>query len=203
MKTYFAYGSNLWLPQMARRCPESLYIGRAVLAGYRIHINERGYANIVADATETVEGLCFLLSTDDEAALDESEGVSMLCYAKTELQVHLFQAPPNFHRRRVAELIQDVCYLATDAQIRDEEGDGTKVSSLTYTSTLHVKDGTAKNLYKQTIAKGVQDALRLGVSPSYLEEKVEPLIRIAARPHWLFRKPRKGKYQHKLYQDEV
>jgi len=28
---YFAYGSNLWLDQMERRCPESKFIGIGLL----------------------------------------------------------------------------------------------------------------------------------------------------------------------------
>jgi hypothetical protein len=28
---YFAYGSNIWIDQMNRRCPESIYVGTAEL----------------------------------------------------------------------------------------------------------------------------------------------------------------------------
>ncbi|KAL1648495.1 hypothetical protein SLS58_002250 [Diplodia intermedia] len=51
---YFAYGSNLWLDQMHRRCPSSVYLGVGRLhgsnssnTGWRWIINERGYANVV------------------------------------------------------------------------------------------------------------------------------------------------------------
>ncbi|KAK5013992.1 hypothetical protein LTR60_003581 [Cryomyces antarcticus] len=51
MTLYFGYGSNLWLHQMARRCPDSTYKGIARLEGHRWIINKRGYANVVAVAS--------------------------------------------------------------------------------------------------------------------------------------------------------
>lgn len=30
-KIYFGYGSNLWIDQMNRRCPQNVYIGVALL----------------------------------------------------------------------------------------------------------------------------------------------------------------------------
>ena len=34
---YFAYGSNLWLDQMSRRCPESKFIGIGFLNEWRVY----------------------------------------------------------------------------------------------------------------------------------------------------------------------
>ncbi|KAF3092116.1 hypothetical protein TWF102_008525 [Orbilia oligospora] len=72
---YFAYGSNLSFEQMARRCPQSRYVGRARLHGYQFQINERGYANVVERPGLFVEGLCYRLHPEDEARLDRAEGV--------------------------------------------------------------------------------------------------------------------------------
>ncbi|KAI5803656.1 hypothetical protein EDC01DRAFT_702291 [Geopyxis carbonaria] len=196
MKIYFAYGSNLCFRQMASRCPESQYLGRAVLAGHRIQINERGYANIIADAAETVEGLCFQLSQTDEDALDVCEGVALLCYSKSLLHVNLFAAAPSLRGQRVADLVQAAAFdVDADGQPRDFEGSETSVAALVYMSALHVGNGVARNGYKKRIARGVQDARRLGVSPRYLEEKVGPLIQITAKPHWMLKKPRKAHRQ--------
>lgn len=46
-RLYFAYGSNLSPEQMGRRCPDSIFLGKATLRGYRWQVNERGVANIV------------------------------------------------------------------------------------------------------------------------------------------------------------
>src|SRR5438045_576181 len=73
-RLYFAYGSNLWLSQMALRCPSSRYIGSASLPGYRWQINERGYANIARVAPDArVQGLVYDISPTDEERLDVHE----------------------------------------------------------------------------------------------------------------------------------
>lgn len=46
-RLYFAYGSNLSPEQMARRCPDSIFLGKATLRGHKWQINERGVANVV------------------------------------------------------------------------------------------------------------------------------------------------------------
>lgn len=87
MKYYFAYGSNMFSVQMRRRCPECRKIGRAQLRGYRWIITTRGYANIICAEQEVVEGVLYEISTADEAALDEYEGVAAGCYFKKTLAV--------------------------------------------------------------------------------------------------------------------
>ena len=79
---YFAYGSNLHLAQMSRRCPRSAFLGRAILRGYRWQINERGVANIVKSKNSSVQGLVYCLGDGDEESLDGSEGVLAGFYEK-------------------------------------------------------------------------------------------------------------------------
>ena len=101
---YFAYGSNLGLEQMAKRCPESRYIGHARLPDFRWQINERGYANVVPEPGGYVEGLCYLLSPEDEARLDRSEGVPA-AYEKMHYEVEVFTASVTLVGRKVAEIL--------------------------------------------------------------------------------------------------
>ncbi|KAI5807193.1 hypothetical protein EDC01DRAFT_626100 [Geopyxis carbonaria] len=213
MTVYFAYGSNMHLPQMAHRCPQSTFLGHAVLTGYKIQINDRGYANIVADESETVEGLCYILSAADEVSLDGYEGVEHLCYSKSEMQIQLFEAPERLRHRRVAVLVEaaELAELVEGAELDnctveiepgDSEGLIRSVTSLVYASVLHVSNGVASDLYKHTVSRGVQDASRLGVSASYLNEKLGPLIQFTgkAKTHWMLRKTRKV-YGQNLYRD--
>ena len=96
---YFAFGSNLWLDQMASRCPDSPLTGIACLRNYKWFINARGYANIAPSRPRSrarsnsrnsqdgrqaaqeeqpddeVWGLLYTLSPADEAQLDRNEGV--------------------------------------------------------------------------------------------------------------------------------
>ena len=87
MKTYFAYGSNMWNDQMSKRCPQSKKLGNARLLGYRWIISKRGYANVVKADADAVEGVLFEISDSDERELDRFEGVSSGSYRKENLSV--------------------------------------------------------------------------------------------------------------------
>ena len=102
---YFAYGSNLQLKQMAKRCPDSQYQGRARLHNFRWQINDRGFANIIPDPNTFVEGLCYLLSAEDEMRLDRSEGVPT-AYQKKWTEVEFFPAAAKLGGRRVTEILR-------------------------------------------------------------------------------------------------
>ncbi|MGD9948159.1 MAG: gamma-glutamylcyclotransferase family protein [Desulfobulbus sp.] len=86
-RLYFAYGSNMHLAQMSSRCPGSPLMGAGLLRGYRWIISTRGYANIVHDPLEMVEGLLFFLAPEDEANLDQCEGVALGKYRKATVRV--------------------------------------------------------------------------------------------------------------------
>ena len=77
---YFAYGSNLDLPQMKRRCPSSKLISKGSLSGYRLTFNRfssgwgGGVADVIQDQGSKVWGLVFELSDTDLERLDRYEG---------------------------------------------------------------------------------------------------------------------------------
>ena len=100
---YFAFGSNLHLAQMAKRCPESRYIGIGRLCNHRFQINQRGFANVVPSPGYVVEGLVYLLSMADEAKLDKHEGVPT-AYDKYNLTIEVFTTTINYVGRAVPEL---------------------------------------------------------------------------------------------------
>lgn len=89
MKTicYFAYGSNMDMEQMRRRCPGAVCIDTAVLHGWKFALDEVGYATVVPEAGASVPGLLWTLTDADEAALDTYEGVRSRCYEKVTLSV--------------------------------------------------------------------------------------------------------------------
>jgi hypothetical protein len=84
---YFAYGSNLWLEQMQRRCPDHRLIGLGCLEGYRWFITSRGYASILLMPGNYVLGIVYELSVNDEISLDICEGVEQGKYYKQQLPV--------------------------------------------------------------------------------------------------------------------
>ena len=78
----FAYGSNLDLIQMNRRCPSSKIISKGSLANYRLDFNRYssgwggGVADVIPVKGSEVWGLVFELSDTDMDSLDFYEG----CY---------------------------------------------------------------------------------------------------------------------------
>ena len=73
---YFAYGSNLSLEQMRRRCPDARPVRKHRLSGFRLVL--RGTANIEPAPGELCEGAIYEVSPECEAVLDGFEGVPAL-----------------------------------------------------------------------------------------------------------------------------
>ena len=87
MTRYFAYGSNLSLAQMARRCRSSRAVGPAQLVGWKFRIMTRGFATVVPAAGAMVRGLLWNLTPRDETALDDYEGIALGHYEKRILPI--------------------------------------------------------------------------------------------------------------------
>ena len=79
-RPYFAFGSNLSLDQMRKRCPGHQLVGIAVLTNHRVVCNKKGdngldyYAGIVCSPGDEVLGVLYQLTEEDIASLDVSEG---------------------------------------------------------------------------------------------------------------------------------
>ena len=112
---YFAYGSNLNLRQMRRRCPDSQRIDKVILRGYRLVFPRRdihwrgGVAGIAPDVGLHVEGALYRTSDNDLAALDRYEGVCEGEYIRANVVVEM-----SDHSNRAA-----LTYLAV-AEVESE-----------------------------------------------------------------------------------
>lgn len=84
-KLYFAYGSNLNIDQMARRCPDADPICQLMLKDWKLVF--RGVADVVPFAGATVGGGLWRISAADEAKLDLYEGVRGGLYRKVYLPI--------------------------------------------------------------------------------------------------------------------
>ncbi len=91
---YFAYGSNLCVQQMARRCPDASDPRRATLADHDWLINERGVATVEPLAGSEVHGVVWQLSERDLATLDSAEGIPVR-YRRDRLTVHTEDGPAS------------------------------------------------------------------------------------------------------------
>ncbi|PQM48979.1 hypothetical protein C1Y40_00803 [Mycobacterium talmoniae] len=90
--TYFAYGSNLCVQQMARRCPDAIQPRPATLAEHDWLINQRGVATVEPFAGSRVHGVVWQVSDHDLATLDSAEGVPVR-YRRDRLTVHTADGP--------------------------------------------------------------------------------------------------------------
>ena len=71
---YFAYGSNLNLFQMKRRCKDSVFIKKYELKGYRLNFRSKyRAADIEKSKNSLVPGALFEISKSDEKKLDVYE----------------------------------------------------------------------------------------------------------------------------------
>ncbi|KAK6358213.1 hypothetical protein TWF730_007564 [Orbilia blumenaviensis] len=145
-KTYFAYGSNLWLDQMLRRCPTSPYTSVARLPNYRWLICERGYANIVRSPGDEVWGMLYNLTPPDEASLDGYEGVPQ-AYTKEMIPVELTNGTS----------MDALVYIDYNHQI-----DGTVKEEYIQRMSCAIKDGVGKGIPQSYVQKYMLKPLGLG-----------------------------------------
>lgn len=69
---YFAYGSNLNMPQMQERCPDAVPVSQCRLDGWRLEF--RGVADVMKQPDAYVDGALWRVSQRDEDKLDIYEG---------------------------------------------------------------------------------------------------------------------------------
>lgn len=83
---YLAYGSNLSLAQMCRRCPDAVHVGYGFIRGYQLLFKGSGsgnYLTIEKKRGRYVPVVVWKISEDDEAALDIYEGAPRFYYKET------------------------------------------------------------------------------------------------------------------------
>ncbi len=82
MPLYFAYGANMDVAAMARRCPRSRPLGPARLPRHRFIVTSDGYASAVRDPREDVHGVLWECSLGDVRTLDAFESIGTGLYVK-------------------------------------------------------------------------------------------------------------------------
>jgi Gamma-glutamyl cyclotransferase, AIG2-like len=91
---YFAYGSNMNVDAMARRCPRSKALGLARLERHRLAVMREGWLTAVRDPSSAVQGVLWSLALSDIAALDRHESLSQGLYTK-ETQPVIAECAPK------------------------------------------------------------------------------------------------------------
>jgi len=76
-KYYIAYGSNLNVRQMAKRCPSAKIVGSGMIQNWKLKfhtISGPAYATIIKSKGDSVPVLIWEIDTASERALDRYEG---------------------------------------------------------------------------------------------------------------------------------
>ena len=184
---YFAFDGNLSLTQMAWQCPQSRYIGRAVLNSYRWQINQNGFANIHPKLGHRAEGLVFELRGDDEERLDRNKAAAKGTFSKEICDVSLYYAPTVLLRVPVVSII-DLGGPASILAAAKQRGGGEELASpiltkaLVYIDKLRVDDGPPRVECISQMKPGIADAVVLGVDPNYISAYVWPALMGEPRP---------------------
>lgn len=175
---------------MAQRCPQSVFKGKATLPGYKWQINERGVANVVESAGDhVVEGLVYLVNRKDERTLDRSEGVARGFYQKHLLRV-AFEPDEKYADLSSSHLSQmlaeqttpdDQVFAEQDARFLAKADDASRqtnpayqVKALVYVSERYTTNGMIREEYVSRMQKAASDALRLGISCSFIHQYIIP-----------------------------
>ena len=107
---YFAYGSNLNIAQMRKRCPGAKPFSPAVLHGWKLV--ERLYADIEEDEKSCVNGALFSITEEDLAELDYYEGYPDF-YTRLEVMV---TDNCGIYRSAIVYTMTDECKLERSLQ---------------------------------------------------------------------------------------
>lgn len=86
---YFAYGSNLNVAAMARRCPAAVSLGKINLQDSRLVF--RGVADCIYEPGAECPGGVWRITSECEAALDRYEGVAGGFYRKEYITVEGYE----------------------------------------------------------------------------------------------------------------
>lgn len=143
-RLYIAYGSNLNLQQMERRCPTAKVYGKGELKDYRLLFKgatDNAYATIQPLKDVKVPVLVWELKAEDEKALDIYEGFPHFYYKK-DLEVEL-------------------------------EG-GEKVTAMVYMMTDKIKDRINLNIPSERYLKIVEEGYTAaGFDIGFIEEALK------------------------------
>ena len=124
MKTqiYVAYGSNMNVEQMKRRCPNAKPIGKYILGDYKLEF--RGVANIIKCKGKKVPVALWEITEECEKSLDIYEGYPRLYrkeYVKVEYEFKDYKGHVIIDNTIIDEKqIRDICiedYLENNLKI--------------------------------------------------------------------------------------
>ncbi|KAG6856463.1 hypothetical protein H0H87_004323 [Tephrocybe sp. NHM501043] len=132
---------------MKRRCPESTYVGIAILSQRKWIINTAGYANVIPSPDDKVYGMIYTLTDADEDELDGYEGV------------------PNNYIKSILPV-----------EVLKGQGQGTIVDALVYIDVQRQNEGAPRHEYIARINHAFKDGKKEGIPQEYIEKYIRKFI---------------------------
>ena len=121
MGFYLAFGSNLSVSQMLTRCPDAVYVGTAMVKGYRLLFkgSQTGsYLTVEKKARRKVPVLVWKVSKEDEKNLDRFEGFPRF-YRKERMEVEL----QNLADGAVIGIVNAFIYIMDESRVCGKPSD--------------------------------------------------------------------------------
>lgn len=197
---YFAFGSNLSPSQMRLRLesdPKSSQpIAIARLDAYAWIICARGYANVVrlpamnsASHANTVWGVLYNLSTEDEARLDMFEGHSEYRNPKPEInpipkeqqEIPYLQGSWDYNKHYLPLtvtkwLVNPNHYGVEVPNWNKDHQEPTSIRGLVYVDELRTQPGTINREYIGRMNRAIREGTELGVPIDWVEEVLRTFV---------------------------
>lgn len=163
---YWAYGSNLNVRQMARRCPKAVKFGPMTVNDCALVF--RGVADVTMREGSNTPGGLWTITTDCERALDQYEGVSSKMYLKRYFSLTLEDGKKYtclFYQMRAKDGIMPPTaeYMGTIVQGYEDFGLEKASLQAALEESWHSKDITEQMLERSIrrgavpLAKGLED----------------------------------------------
>ena len=152
---YFAFASNISPRTLQSRCPGSLYVGLAVLKGYKFLISSLGFGNVVhtGNNADEVFGSLYFLTRQNEKAMDEAE-MHVLGEGRWHDKIHV-----------EVMRMEKKSYSEVDGELQELGA----VQAMTYIDTTHTSAGVASKENLTFLRRAVDDGIECGIPRSYFE----------------------------------
>ena len=201
---YFAFGSNLSAHQMSIRLSESpsssIPVALAYLPSYTWIICSRGYANVVKlppsnaqSHANTVWGIIYNMSAEDEARLDRYEGHDDIRNPdpevnpdpKTQVERPYLQGGWDYNKHYlplvVTKWLRDPKEygVQTSQSMADRNAEGspsTTIRALVYVDEQRTQPGTINAEYIGRMNRGIDEAVKLGMQGDWVDEVMRKWI---------------------------
>ncbi|KAI1325947.1 hypothetical protein F5Y16DRAFT_422335 [Xylariaceae sp. FL0255] len=182
---YFAFGSNMAMAQMAKRCPDCRLFARGILRGHKWETNAKGGGNVVkVNDDDYVEGILWTLTPTDLELLRPHEGLDWGYFTEQkrdfEIEPLTIKALEGQKASDAAELLEKYkngTIKAPEAILTSTEQKKKVIQeALIYISLNYKGPADIREEYVGRMEAAMADARLLGMTNEYCQRAIYPFI---------------------------